>query len=69
MKTIKVGIMPGRINEFAVALGSTIAEVLEIAELSAEGYEVKIDGVTAGLDAVVGNDTNLVLLSKMIKGN
>ena len=71
IKTVRVGIMPGRINEFAVAEGATIKSVLEIAELDATGYEVKVDGskVTDLEGTTVTSSTNLVLLAKQVKGN
>ena len=44
-KVVKVGMMPGRINEFVVEVGVTIGEVLNMAELNPSGYDVKVDGV------------------------
>ncbi|MDD2493889.1 MAG: hypothetical protein PHE29_01720 [Tissierellia bacterium] len=71
MVTVKVGVMPGQINEFAVEEGTSIAQVLRVANLSAEGYEVKVDGnkVTDLNGETVNSDTSLILLTKMIKGN
>jgi hypothetical protein len=68
-KLVKVGVMPGRISEVVVEIGSTVAQVLEIAEVNADGYEIKVDGVVASLDTKVTESTNLVLLTKQIKGN
>lgn len=69
-KTIRVGMMPGRINEYAVAEGTKVSEVLELAELNPSGYDVKIDGELADLStAVVGANTSLILLAKQVKGN
>lgn len=68
-RVIKVGQMPGRINEFGVDDNSTFAEVIALAGLNAEGYEVKADGRTIkDLNEKVGS-TNLVLLAKQVKGN
>lgn len=70
-KTIKVGTMPGRIEEFAVEVGSTVASVLTLAGLDASGFEVKVDGVrvTDLNSATVTNGTNAILLAKQVKGN
>jgi len=71
MVQVKVGVMPGQINEFVVEEGTSIANVLNIAGLNASGYEVKVDGykVTDLENEFVNSDTRLVLLTKMIKGN
>lgn len=67
--TIKVGQMPGRINEYAVETTATFADVIALAGLDATGYEVKADGTkVTDLNAPVGT-TNLVLLAKQVKGN
>lgn len=70
-KTIRVGMMPGRINEFAVEEGTSIAKVLEMAELNSTGYDVKVDGekISDLSNTFVDEDTNLVLLVKQVKGN
>lgn len=70
-KTVRVGVMPGRINEFAVTTGTTISEVLALAGLDATGYDVKVDGskVTEFESATVTESTNLILLAKQVKGN
>lgn len=70
-KTVRVGTMPGRITEFAVPVGTTIQDLLNIAELDPRGYDVKVDGVkvTDFSNAYVTDNTNLVLLAKMVKGN
>lgn len=68
-KTIRVGTMPGRITEVAVEYGTSIEEVLNIAELDASGYDVKVDGQKVDEDYQVDDSTNLVLLVKQVKGN
>jgi alanine dehydrogenase len=68
-KTVRVGVMPGAINEYAVSSDQTIAEVLSLAGLNASGYDVKADGTkVTDLTQRVGS-TNLVLLAKQVKGN
>jgi sulfur carrier protein ThiS len=67
-KTLRVGIMPGKIQEVAVASGSTVADALEVAGLDAKGYDIKVDGAKVDASASVDN-ANLVLLVKQVKGN
>lgn len=69
-KTVRVGMMPGRINEYAVTVGTSVADVLAMAELNPTGYDVKVDGEKADLStAVVTDSTSLILLAKQVKGN
>ncbi|TCX53791.1 hypothetical protein [Dehalobacter sp. 14DCB1] len=70
-KTIRVGIMPGRITEYAVTTGTSIADVLAMASLDPSGYDVKVDGekITNLNTTVVDDATSLVLLVKQVKGN
>lgn len=67
-KIVKVGKMPGRITELAVDSGMTVLDLLTLAELDAEGYDIKADGEKVSLDAEV-NGFNTVLLVKQVKGN
>jgi galactitol-specific phosphotransferase system IIB component len=68
-RTVKVGVMPGRINEFVVDSSATVASVLQLAELDATGYEVKADGTkVTDFNQPIGS-TNLILLTKQVKGN
>lgn len=66
---IKIGVMPGRIQEVVVAPGTTVSEVIKLAELDSSGYEIKVDGTVVGLDYAVKSSDNLILLVKQIKGN
>lgn len=68
-KTIRVGAMPGQINEYAVEVGTSVEAVLKLANLSSAGYEIKIDGATGSVSSTVTNSTNLILLTKQVKGN
>jgi len=70
-KTVRVGMMPGRINEYGFEVGTPISEVLRVAELDPSGYEVKVDGTKiTNLDSTyVTSGTNLILLAKLVKGN
>lgn len=69
--TVKVGKMPGRIEEFVVAEGTSIAELLNTANLSADGYEVKMDSAKVeDLDNTkVSSSTRTVILAQRVKGN
>ena len=68
-KVLRVGKMPGRITEVVVEVGTSIKDVLELVELDATGFEIKVDGNTATLDTKVTEDTNLVILAQQVKGN
>lgn len=70
-KIIRVGQMPGRIQEVAVMEGSTIAQAIEVAGLSVQGNtEVKVDGATINdLATPITSETNLILLAEKVKGN
>lgn len=68
-KVLRVGKMPGRITEVVVEVGTSIKEVLELAELDATGFEIKVDGNPATLDTKVTENTNLVILAQQVKGN
>ena len=69
VKTVRIGQMPGRINEYAVNENMTITEALSIAGLDVNGYEVKVDGSkVTDMNALVGS-ANLILLAKQVKGN
>lgn len=69
-KVIRVGMMPGRIEEYAVEVGTPISEVLAMAGLDPAGYDVKIDGVKVdNLSSPITESTNLILLAKQVKGN
>lgn len=62
--------MPGRINEFAVETGTSISDLLALAELDPQGYDVKVDGERVeDLTQTVTESTNLVILAKRVKGN
>lgn len=65
----KVGIMPGRLSEVAFATGTTVQGLLELAELTYGGQEIKIDGAVATLETVVPDNASHILLSKKVKGN
>ena len=69
MMNIKVGMLPGRIQEFALEDGITVSQALEIAELNSEGYEIRVDSNVVNNDYVLSSSDKVVLLVKKIKGN
>jgi len=66
--TVRVGCLPGRIEEIALNGDRSVAAALEAAGLDATGYEVRVGGVSAGMDRVLSTGET-VLLVKQIKGN
>lgn len=71
VKMVRVGSMPGKIGEYAIETGTSIKEVLNIAGLGTDNYEVKVDGVkvTDFEGTFVTDYTNMVLVAKQVKGN
>lgn len=67
--TIQVGMFPGRLETYAVAEGTTVADVLAMANLTVgEEQDIKMDGELVSLSDVVDSKTSLILVSKRIKG-
>ena len=67
--TLKIGVFPGRVDEFAVEDGTTVNEALSMAdiEVGAE-QEVKADGNVVDLGQAVPSGTKMLLVTKRIKG-
>ncbi len=68
MITVRIGRLPGRIEELALESGSVVADALEVSALDPEGYEVRVNGAPTDLEAEL-TDGDTVLLVKKIKGN
>lgn len=68
MVTIKAGKLPGKVDEYSFEAEPTVAEVLAVAGLTADGFEIKLNGETATLDSEC-EDGEIILLVKKIKGN
>jgi len=67
--TIQVGMFPGRLETYAVSEGTTVADVLAMANLTVgEEQDIKMDGEVVSLSSVVNSETSLILVSKRIKG-
>jgi hypothetical protein len=66
---VKVGRMPGRITEVALASGAKVSDALNAADITpAANEEVKIAGETADLTDEV-DDGDVILVVAKIKGN
>lgn len=67
---VRVVRVPGTVVEVALNGDRTVAAALTAAGLSAEGYEVQVNGTrVTNLTAGELEDEDTVLLSKKIKGN
>ena len=65
---VRVGRLPGKIEELALGSGAIVADALSIAEIDPEGYEVRVNGSPADMDYELA-DGDTILLVKKIKGN
>ena len=68
MKTIKVGLMPGKLQQIEVNENTTAREVFEKAGIELTNHEIRLDGEKIDLDTNIYNGSLCVGL-KMIKGN
>lgn len=69
MLKIKVGVFPGKVEEFAVEDGTTVAEALEMAGISVGAeQEVKVDGTVTDYNETIPSNASMVLVTKRIKG-
>ena len=68
MRTVKAGMMPGRLVEVTVEDATTVGQVFELSGIEIPtGYEVRMDGDKVTMDSRATG--NLIVASKMIKGN
>ena len=68
MPSIKVGMMPGKLEVIEYTEGETAYEIFERANIGLSNHEVRLDGEKIALDTKVNNG-NLLVAMKMIKGN
>ena len=69
MLKIKVGVFPGKVEEFVVEDGTTVREALELAGVSVGAeQEVKVDGVLTDYNTEIPSTASMVLVTKRIKG-
>ena len=68
MPSIKVGMMPGRLEVVEYTEGESAYEIFERANIGVSNHEVRLDGEKVALDTRINNG-NLLVARKMIKGN
>lgn len=68
MLNLKVGVMPGRLEEVVVEGGETAKEIFGLVNVDAEGYEIRLDGEVIDANSCVRSG-NLLVAMKRIKGN
>lgn len=68
MPSIKVGMMPGRLEVVEYTEGDTANEIFEKANIDLSNHEIRLDGEKIVLDTRISNG-NLLVAMKMIKGN
>lgn len=68
MTQVKVGRFPGRLEDFVVEDGSTVGEVLALANLTVDAEtEIKMDGEVVTVTDRIDENTELIVLSKKLK--
>ena len=68
MPTIKVGMMPGRLEVVEYTEGETAQQIFNKTNIELSNHEIRLDGEKIGLDTTINNGGLLVAM-KMIKGN
>ena len=68
MLNVKVGVMPGKLEEVVVESGTKVKEIFALANIDIAGYETRLDGVVVDADKPVFNGA-LLLAMRKIKGN
>lgn len=68
MKKVMVGRLPGICKEIQIFDGDTVKMVLDRADMSPQGMEIRVNDDTAKLDTVLSAEDKVVL-TKPIKGN
>ena len=67
--TITLGIMSGKFSPLVLeGVEPTVEKALELANMSPDGYEVRVNGQQAPLSMILENNDKLFLLKK-IQGN
>ena len=68
MPSIKVGMMPGKLEVVEYTEGDTANDIFEKANIGLSNHEIRLDGEKIALDTRINNG-NLLVAMKMIKGN
>jgi sulfur carrier protein ThiS len=63
--SVRVGQLPGRIEEIALNGDRNVAAALEAAGLSKDGYQVKVNGEDATVDQGVEQGDTILLVRKV----
>ncbi len=65
---VKIGKLPGKIQEIALDGDRSVKAAIEAAELEHEGYQIRVNSFPVDLETELA-DGDIVLLVKKIKGN
>jgi hypothetical protein len=69
MVEIKIGTFPGELKSYGVKAGTSVKDALTMAGITIGAeQEVKLDGDTVSLDSTIGAGSNLLLVTKRLKG-
>jgi hypothetical protein len=66
--TVRVGIVPGRMQEIMLDGDRTAKTAFDSADIFAEDHEIRLNGLPADMDAEL-KDGDLLFLVKPIQGN
>lgn len=66
--TIKVGMMPGKLVEVTYEGGETVGELFNMAGVSVDNHDIRLDGERISIDSTI-NSGALLVATKQIKGN
>ena len=65
---IRVAVVPGQITTVELESGATVADALRMADVSAEGFTITVNGAASGTSRAL-EDGDKILLTKAVKGN
>ena len=69
MLKMQIGTFPGRLNDYTMEDGTTVAGALRLAGLTVgEEQEVKVDGEAVDMDYELSQSNELLLITKRLKG-
>ena len=59
---------PGPNQRLSLDDGSTVQDAINAADFETDGFDIKVDGTTADMNAIISDGTRIIL-TKKIKGN
>ena len=69
MVQLKIGVFPGRLDDYMVEEGTTVASALAMAGITVGAeQEIKLDGETVSADDVLDSSARVLIVGKRIKG-